>query len=207
VPLPIWGFVAVTLPLVCSPGPSTAVVLRNSIAAGTRGGFFTALGANTGSSCYGFLVAFGLAAAVRRWPAVWLVLRWGGVIYLTWLGLGSLYRACRPGVSRVAAAGDSPRSWWQSYVSGFLTNVLNPSLAAFYLIVLPQFIPRQAPFAVAVLSLTAIHVGMALSWHLAWALAGATLARALSRRRPRQLLDAVTGITLLVVAASVVGKG
>ena len=65
--------------------------------------------------------------------------------------------------------------------SGFLTNMLNPSLAAFYLIVLPQFVPRGAPFVRGALTLTAIHVSMALSWHLAWALAGGTLARVLSR--------------------------
>ena len=170
-PLPIWGFVAVTAPLVLSPGPSTAVVLRNSIAAGARGGFFTALGANSGSMCYGLLVAFGFAAAIQRWPWVWLVLRWGGVAYLTWLGIQSLRRAFRV---RPAVAGTytpPPREWWQSFGSGFATNVLNPSLAAFYLIVLPQFVPRGTPFTSAVMTLTAIHVGMAFSWHLAWALA------------------------------------
>lgn len=202
-PLPIWGFVAVTAPLVLSPGPSTAVVLRNSIAAGARGGFFTALGANSGSTCYGLLVAFGFAAAVQRWPWVWLVLRWGGVAYLTWLGIQSLRRAIhvRPAVS--ATDTPPPREWWQSFGSGFATNVLNPSLAAFYLIVLPQFVPRGTPFTSAVMTLTAIHVGMAFSWHLAWALAGATLARVLSRRRPRQVLDVATGVALLILAITV----
>ena len=53
------------------------------------------------------------------------------------------------------------------------------------------------------LIIVAIHVGMAFSWHLAWALAGATLARVLSRRRPRQVLDVVTGIALLILAITV----
>ena len=77
--VPVWGFIAVTAPLVLSPGPSTAVVLRNSIAGGARAGLFTAAGANTGSFCYGLLTAFGFAAALQRWPSAWLVLRWGGV--------------------------------------------------------------------------------------------------------------------------------
>ena len=201
--VPVWGFVAVTAPLVLSPGPSTAVVLRNSIAAGARGGFFTALGANSGSACFGALVAFGFAAALQRWPAVWLVLRWGGVAYLTWLGLQSLRRAALPRDAVVAATSAAPGPWWRSFGSGFATNVLNPSLAAFYLIVVPQFVPRGAPFPRSVLLLTAIHVAMAFSWHMAWAVAGATLARVLSRRRPRQVLDVATGIALLGLAVKV----
>ena len=192
-----------TAPLVLSPGPSTAVVLRNSIAAGARGGVFTALGANSGSACYGALVAFGFAAALQRWPGVWLVLRWGGVVYLTWLGIQSLRRAFHAHAAatrpRAAARGD----WRHAFGSGFTTNVLNPSLAAFYLIVLPQFVPREVPFTRSVLILTAAHVAMALSWHLSWALAGATLARVLSRHRPRQVLDAATGVALLVLAIMV----
>ena len=49
--------------------------------------------------------------------------------------------------------------------------------------------PRDAPVARSILILTAIHVGLAGSWHAAWAMAGGTLAHVLSRRRPRQLLD------------------
>lgn len=194
---------AVTAPLVLSPGPSTAVVLRNSIAAGARGGVFTALGANSGSIGYGALVAFGFAAALQRWPAVWLVLRWGGVAYLTWLGIQSLRRAFHTPAASAADTGAPPRAWWQSFRSGFVTNVLNPSLAAFYLVVLPQFVPRGVPFTRSVMILTALHVAMAFSWHLSWALAGATLARVLSRRGPRQALDVITGVALLVLAITV----
>ena len=88
-------FFAVTVPLVATPGASTAVVLRNSIAGGTRAGLFTAVGCNTASVCYGLLTAFGFAAALQEWPSTWLVLRVAGVVYLAWLGFSSLARAIR----------------------------------------------------------------------------------------------------------------
>lgn len=200
--LPLWGFVAITAPLVLSPGPSTAVVLRNSIAGGARAGLFTAAGANTGSFCYGLLTAFGFATALQHWPSAWLVLRWTGVAYLTWLGVQSLLRIRRPPVAAADAVSPA-RDDWRSFGSGYATNVLNPSLAAFYLIVLPQFVPREAPFITSVLTLAAIHIAMALSWHVSWAIGGSTLARVLARRRPRQVLDAVTGVALLILAAKV----
>jgi threonine/homoserine/homoserine lactone efflux protein len=178
-------------------------VLRNSIAGGTRSGILTAFGANTGSVCYGLLTAFGFSAALQRWPAVWLVLRWAGVAYLTFLGLQSLWRAFHLRRTTAAHATDAPRGDRESVTSGFLTNVLNPSLTAFYLIVLPQFIPRGAPFARSALILTVTHVSMAFSWHCAWALAGATLAHALARPAARQTLHILTGIALLALALAV----
>ncbi len=202
-PLPVWGFIAVTAPLVLSPGPSTAVVLRNSLAGGARAGLCTAAGANSGSFCFALLTAFGFAATLQRWPSTWLALRWGGVAYLSWLGVQSLVRAARAHAAITTAVGDRPPAPWQSFSTGFLTNSLNPFLAAFYLVVLPQFIPRGAPFARSVMTLSAIHITMALTWHAAWAFAGATLARVLSRQRPRQLLDAATGIALLALAVKV----
>jgi threonine/homoserine/homoserine lactone efflux protein len=201
--LPIWGFIAVTLPLVATPGASTAVVLRNSIAGGTRAGLFTALGCNTGSVCYGLLTAFGFAVALQRWPSVWLVLRFAGVGYLAWLGVVSLVRAVRPAPSSPGKDARAERDAWHSISSGFLTNFFNPSLAAFYLIVLPQFIPRGAPFARSAMTLTAIHVSMAVSWHSAWAVAGAAMARVLSSGRPRRALDAIAGFALLALALKV----
>ena len=203
-PLPLWGFLAVTLPLVATPGASTAVVLRNSIAGGTRAGMFTAVGCNTASACYGLLTAFGFAAALQQWPSTWLVLRTAGVAYLTWLGLTSLARAIRGASGKPREVREADQDPWHSASSGFITNALNPSLAAYYLVLIPQFIPRGAPFARQALTLTAIHVALALSWHSAWAIAGSTMARVLSSGRPRQALDAITGIALLAIALKVV---
>jgi threonine/homoserine/homoserine lactone efflux protein len=45
--------------------------------------------------------------------------------------------------------------------------------------------------------LTAVHVGLAFSWHVTWAAAGGTLAAVLSRPRARRIVDALTGLTLL----------
>jgi threonine/homoserine/homoserine lactone efflux protein len=201
VPLNLWAFTAITVPLVATPGASTAVVLRNAVAGGTRAGLATAAGANAGSICYGLLTAFGVSVLLQRWPSVWVALRIGGTAYLAWLGFRSLMRARSPvaaGVGVAAPAPPPPLS--RSVREGFVTNVLNPSLAAFYLVILPDFIPRDAPFAANALTLTAIHVGLAVTWHCTWAAAGGTLAATLGRPRPRRILEAISGIALLALA-------
>ena len=193
-----------TIPLVLTPGASTAVVLRNSIAGGTRAGLVTAVGINTGSLCYGFLSAFGFALALQRWPSTWGVLRIAGVLYLAWLGIQSLRSATvRRDASAFAAGGHPPRGMWQNIYEGFITNLLNPAIATFYLVVLPQFIPREAPIAQSALILTAVHITLAASWHVGWAAAGGTLARTLAGGRPRQVLEATTGIALIGLAVAI----
>ena len=198
----LWAFAAITVPLVATPGASTAVVLRNSIGGGVRSGVATAIGVNAGSIGYGLLTAFGVSAALQRWPAVWVALRVAGTAYLAWLGLRSLARAWTYSQADAQASAivlSPPLT--RSIVEGFMTNALNPSIATFYLLILPQFIPRDAPFAKTALTLTAIHVGLAISWHLAWAAAGGTLAATLERTRPRRVLEGITGVALLALAA------
>ena len=201
VPINVWGFAAVTVPLVATPGASTAIVLRNSLAGGVRSGVATAIGANTGSICYGLLSAFGVAVALQRWPTVWVVLRAAGAAYLAWLGLRSLRLALTyRGTDAHLTARPARPPWSRSVRDGFVTNMLNPSLATFYLLILPQFIPRDAPAISSALTLTAVHVGLALTWHLTWAAAGGTLSETLSRTRPRRILEGISAAALLGLA-------
>ena len=202
--VPLWGFVAVTVPLVMTPGASTAVVLRNSVEGGTRAGVATAIGINTGSLCYGLLTAFGFAVALQRFPSAWSLLRFGGVAYLAWLGVQSLRKAAaiREGLA-VAKQIRAAQGTWLNLYEGFITNALNPAIATFYLVLLPQFIPRGAPIVRSALTLTAVHVTLAITWHMAWAAAGGTLARTLSGGRPRQILEACAGVALLALAAKI----
>jgi len=61
-------------------------------------------------------------------------------------------------------------------------------------------VPRGAPVLRSVLILTAIHITLALTWHLVWAGAGGAMARGLAHGKPRRILDALTGIALLGLA-------
>jgi threonine/homoserine/homoserine lactone efflux protein len=199
--IPLWGFVAVTAPLVLTPGLSTTVVLRNSIAGGVRAGLATAAGVNTGSFCYGLLTAFGFALALQRWPTVWVVLRVVGVLYLAWLGVKSLRRAlARAPIVELSSRVASPGTAWSSAYEGFVTNALNPAIATFYFVLVPQFIPRGAPFASTALLLSVIHVCFAGLWHIAWAAAGGALTRTLAVGKRHQVLEAATGMALLALA-------
>ena len=203
--IPIWAFIAVTVPLVLTPGASTAVVLKNSIAGGMRAGVQTAIGINAGTFVYGLLTAFGVALVLQQWPSLWGALRAGGTLYLAWLGLGSIRHAFGTHVpdqrfeTGTRAPALSPART-QHIREGFVTNLLNPAIATFYFVIVPQFVPRDVPTARSVLVLCAVHIAIALSWHLVWAAAGGTLARTLASGRPRRALDLAAGIALLALS-------
>ena len=203
--LPIWSYLAVTVPLVLTPGASTAIVLRNSLTGGVGAGIATAIGTNVGSLCYGLLSAFGLALALRRWPSAWEVLRVGGAAYLAWLGVRSIRRALQQEPTSTAkVVNGRSRGRVAQALEGFAVNALNPAIATFYLVILPQFIPPEAPAVRSALILTAVHVALAGSWHLTWAAAGGTLAHSLTHGVARRALDACTGVALLSLAIAMV---
>ena len=198
--LPIWSYLAVTVPLVLTPGASTAVVLRNTLTGGIGAGAATAIGTNLGSVCYGLLSAFGLALALRRWPLGWQALRFGGAAYMAWLGLRTMWRAIVPAPALTPPIAEgTTRGRLRPAFEGFVINALNPAIATFYLVILPQFIPRDAPVVRSVLLLTAVHVALAWSWHMTWAAAGGTLARSMTGMT-RRVLDACTAAALIGLA-------
>jgi len=126
------------------PGLDTALVLRAAITQGRRQAFATALGINTGALVWGAGAAVGVSALLTASSIAYMLVRIAGAAYMIWLGSKMLWSAVRDRVgidtpeSTLAAV---PATAWGSWRRGLLTNLLNPKIGAFYVAVLPQFIP------------------------------------------------------------------
>ena len=107
----------------------------------------TAVGINAGSLCYGLLCAFGFAVALQHYPSAWSLLRGAGVAVPGMARRRIAAEGERPSGLRRSVADRSARAQgvWHNLYEGFVTNLLNPAIATFYLVLLPQFIPRGAP--------------------------------------------------------------
>ena len=190
------GFVLFAAVLVLVPGPDFAVVVTNTLSGGRRRGAWAAVGITSSNVVQGVAAAAGLAAVVVRVEPVFQAIRWAGVAYLGWLGVQALRSAVRgryPALSDgEAPAGQALAGWRQ----GFVSNITNPKVLAFYLAVLPQFLGPGATVPVlAAFALT--HAVLGLGW-LLLLVAGLNRARAVLSRRPvRRTLDALTGCALL----------
>lgn len=199
------AYLAFTFLLVVTPGATTAVVIRNTLAGGSRAGLTAAAGAAVGNSSHALAAGIGVAVLVARLPDLLTVLRLAGALYLSWLGVVSLWAAWRlpdggvraPDVRRAPLGHDV-----RSFREGVTVNLLNPAIASFYLAVVPSFVPAAAPrwwFAV----LAACHVMMAFSCHSVWAVGLDRLRALFHHPAARRVLQAGTGLALLALAGRV----
>ena len=122
-----------------SPGPSLAVVLRNTLNGGTRLGVLTGIGHGIGFGLFALLVASGLATALAAHAAVERLLQWGGTAILVYLG----YKFLRQSLTGPYADNggdvhsDSGRT---GFMQGFGVAILNPKILAWMLAIYAPFI-------------------------------------------------------------------
>jgi threonine/homoserine/homoserine lactone efflux protein len=134
-------FIAAGLLLNITPGPDTLYIVGRSGLQGWRGGAVAALGIGAGSLVHTLAAAVGLSALLAASATAFTILKWLGAAYLVYVGI-SLFMArtaIQPDKSMQAAALRTV------FLQGFLTNVLNPKVALFFLAFLPQFVDPAAP--------------------------------------------------------------
>jgi threonine/homoserine/homoserine lactone efflux protein len=143
-------FMLATLVLNATPGVDLLLTVTRTLQGGARAGTAAALGINAGCGVHTLAAAFGLAALLAVSGTAFAVIKWAGAAYLLWLAIGMWRAAWRgsrgsAGNAEAPAAGTPARSAWQDFRTGFVTNVLNPKVALFFLAFLPQFIAADAP--------------------------------------------------------------
>lgn len=176
------------------PGPDTALTVRNALAAGRRGGVYTAAGVATGQLVWTIAVSVGIASVLAASAPAFLALKLIGAAYLIYLGVQSLRAAWSSGDGTPASG--SPRLRVipaRAFRSGLISNLANPKMAAFFLSLLPQFVPSREGNIEGSLLLGAVFCLMTFTWLTGYSIAVDRARRLLSRQRIRRTLDAVTG--------------
>lgn len=128
-------FVATVVSLIAVPGPDMLYVLGRSIAYGRRAGVFSSLGIAGGNCLLTLLVAVGFQAAFETWPTLFSVVKYAGILYLTYLA----YRLIASEGAPQERSGPMSDSDWRAFSSGVVTSALNPKGLLFYFSILPQF--------------------------------------------------------------------
>jgi len=184
-------FVGFAVVVILIPGPDFAVTVKNTLAGGARRGRATAFGISTSNACQGAASAAGLGALILRSQPVFETIRWCGVAYLLYLAAQAARSALRPGPERGRV--ELPRA--HGFRQGFLSNITNPKVLAFYVAVLPQFVTTSTPPAV-LLVFALTHAVLGLVW-LFVVVGGVEYARRwLASTRARRVLDGITSLFL-----------
>lgn len=135
------AFVVATLIAMVTPGPDMLFVLGCGMRGGPRAGLLATAGVATSEAIHVVVAAAGLAAVLAAAPAAFTAVRIAGAAYLIYLGVQAIrHRADLPDEVPVGGSGISDR---KAYLSGLLTNLLNPKMVIFTVAFLPQFINPQ----------------------------------------------------------------
>jgi len=190
-----WLFVIAGFLLNVTPGPDMALVMGRAMRDGTRAGAVAALGIGAGAFVHIAAAAVGLSVLIASSALAFTVIKWVGAAYLIVVGLRLL----------LSSSGGSegtgplpPASLRSVFLQGFLTNVLNPKVALFFLAFLPQFIDPAAPskaLAFVVLGLAFNVTGTA--WNLIVAWGAARMAQLSAFAVVRTWLDRILGVLFL----------
>ncbi len=160
-------FAAATLLMVLTPGPNMIYLVSRSISQGRAAGVISLLGVVAGFLVHLFAAAIGLTALFLTVPIAYELLKWAGALYLLWMA----WQAVKPGARSPFEAKDLPiDSPRKLFAMGFVTNLLNPKVAVFYLSIFPQFIKPEhgSVFAQSmVLGLTQISVSFSVNLMIA----------------------------------------
>jgi RhtB (resistance to homoserine/threonine) family protein len=185
-------FLAISILLIAIPGPDTAVVTKNALLGGRRGGVLSALGVSTGLTVWTLAAALGIATLLRASEAAVLALKIAGALYLIWIGIQML-RARDP---LAESTGPRTTSGAKALRQGLLSDLGNPKIAVFFTSFLPQFVHGGAVF-LPLLVLGGLFAVLTLAWLAAYALLIGRSSALLRRPGVRKVVDRVTGVVLI----------
>ena len=193
------AFVLLSALLIVTPGPDTALIIHNALAAGPRASTFTAIGVAVGILAWATAATLGVGVLLERSSTAFTVLKLAGAGYLCYLGLRSLLTA--PPDADIAQQPQRTRLGDRgAFGQGLLSNLLNPKTGAFFVTVMPQFVVPGDPSMRLVLMVAAFEV-MLLVWLITYGHVVSRLGRSGLGARVRRGMARLTGVVLIGLGA------
>ena len=120
-----------------SPGPSLAVVIRNTITGGRAQGIMTGLGHGIGLTIYAFIAVMGLSSMLIGNQTLFVSVQIAGSFWLIWIGCNMILSSPKESSKKNV---DSRK---RGFVEGFMISFLNPKILVFFVAVFSQFIHKE----------------------------------------------------------------
>ncbi|MGH8284145.1 MAG: LysE family translocator [Steroidobacteraceae bacterium] len=196
------SFILISAVIIVTPGPDTALTIRNVLLGGRSGGIFTALGVVAGQAIWALAASAGVVSILVASEKLFYAVKLAGALYLIYLGGKSLLSAIRGRVAIAAIDRAHPSerlSPSATFRQGFISNLANPKMAVFFASILPQFAPSNGQVFGTLIALGILFCSMTFLWLSLYAVAIAKIRDAFIAPRVQRLLEAVTGGALLVL--------
>jgi len=184
----IWTYVVGAFGIILLPGPNSVFVLTVATSRGVKAGIQGACGVFVGDTLLLTLTALGAASLLRTYPALFMVVKYAGAGYLTWVGFNLLWGAIQKWRSREVpqskTAPETPAHLAHPFKRALVISLLNPKAILFLLSFFVQFIdPSYDMPAIPFLILSSILMLFSALYLFGLIFAGARLAHGFAQRK------------------------
>lgn len=129
---------------VASPGADFAVVLKNTLRSGKSCGVMTAVGIGCGISIHLIYTLFGVALILSQSQVLFTTVKIIGAVYLLWLAWQAFHSRAKKSTTQLEQQ-HFEMSALQAFRQGFLTNVFNPKVTIFFLVLFTNIVSPDTP--------------------------------------------------------------
>ncbi len=197
----IWLYVGAQLLLVLSPGPVVAALVARVLSRGIKAAFPIALAVFVGDMIWVAVAIFGASAIIAANESFMSILRYGGAIYLAYLGIQEI-RHARAKIEPADLQG--AKGFWQNFAAGFAIIMTNPKAALFYMLFVPQFFDMQTLTKVDMSVIVVLSGLVPFIGNMIWASMAQLAAKQFKSETGRARLRYISGASLILVALALV---
>lgn len=191
-------FVLMCILLIILPGPDTAIATKNTVIVGKIGGLKTALGTCCALLIHTSAAVLGLSAIIVKSALLFSVFKYVGAVYLIYLGVKTL---CSLKKKEEAASVEMNSNGQvvntSCFKQGFLTNILNPKVAVFFLTFLPQFVDSGSNTFIPFLIMGITYTVLTAVWFLLYVYLINQISAFMKKPKTQKMIEGITGTILI----------
>ena len=193
------SFIIATALLVMIPGQGVAMVLRQSIIGGPKAAFLSSIGNCLGIMIWSISSAIGLSAIFTRSDTAYSILKWSGVLFLTFIS-GQTFLSLRKEFGKFDLESNEVTSAWASFRLGLITNLTNAKAAVYAVAFIPAFIPKQTQLGIGIVFLGAVWALISILWNIGLIWTVKKSSTYIQKPSVRRALTAISAIGILGIA-------
>ncbi|MFJ7744570.1 LysE family translocator [Peribacillus sp. NPDC097295] len=191
-------FIMMCILLILLPGPDTAIATKNTFSVGKRGGLQTMLGTCCALLIHTTAAVLGLSAIIVKSALLFSIFKYVGAVYLIYLGIKTLWGLRNKEVAATDEMNSENKYESKScFKQGFLTNLLNPKVAVFFLTFLPQFVNPGHDTFLPFLLMGATYTILTALWFFFYIYLLNQISAFMKKPRTQMVFEGITGTILI----------
>ncbi|MDM5375430.1 LysE family translocator [Bacillus cereus] len=193
-------FIIMSICLIILPGPDTAMATKNTLVAGKVGGVKTVFGTCVALLIHTLAAVIGLSALIVKSALLFSIFKYVGALYLIYIGIKALLAVRnKEGIDTndISLNNEDEHTHTSCFRQGFLTNLLNPKVAVFFLTFLPQFLNPNHNTFIQLLVMGLTYLVLTAIWFAFYIFLIDKISAFMKKPKTQRYIQGLTGVVLI----------